>query len=232
MIPKPDVSFDHITDWVFDLDNTLYPRTCNLFAAIDLLITRYVMDVTGLAHAEARRLQKDYYRDHGTTLNGLMHSYDVDPDHYLRTVHNIDYAPVRPHPELIACIAALPGRKFILTNADRGHAETVLGRLGGNHLFEDIFDIRQMNFRPKPEEFAYTSFLTAHGIDPHRAIMFDDLEKNLLVPHQIGMGTVQIVAEHDFVHEQVDNWELLQTSGVEHVHHRTNDLAAFLTGWR
>ena len=221
-------SLSHVTDWVFDLDNTLYPRSCNLFAQIDILISHYVAELTQLPFAEARAVQKAYYRDYGTTLNGLMQRHEVDPDHFLKTVHAIDYSPVEQHPELVEAIRALPGRKYILTNGDIGHARAVLDRLGdAAELFEDIFDIRAMAFRPKPQPEAYAAFFAAHGIDAGRAAMFDDLEKNLLVPHETGMVTVQVVAGEDFEHEQVDAWELGR-SGSAHVHHVTEDLATFL----
>lgn len=221
-------SLSHVTEWVFDLDNTLYPRECNLFAQIDLNMTHYVMELTKLDFEAARTLQKDLYRDHGTTLNGLMTLHKIDPDHFLETVHAIDYTSVEPHPELVAAIADLPGRKFILTNGDLGHARRVLTRLGGNELFEHIFDIREMTFVPKPHRQAYDAFFKRHGIDPKRAVMFDDLEKNLVVPHEVGMVTVQVVAGDGFVHEQVDAWELVRTTDAPHVHHITENLAKFL----
>jgi len=222
------LSFEHVTNWVFDLDNTLYPRECNLFAQIDILISHYMVSVTQLPFDEARTLQKAYYRDYGTTLNGLMQRHDVDPDHFLNTVHAIDYSPVDAHPELIDAIRALPGRKFILTNGDVGHARNVLQRLGNaDALFEDIFDIRAMSYRPKPLPEAYDAFFAMHGIDARRAAMFDDLEKNLVVPHDVGMRTVQVVASADFTHDQVEAWELERTGGA-HVHHLTADLAGFL----
>jgi putative hydrolase of the HAD superfamily len=220
-------SFAHVTDWVFDLDNTLYPRTCNLFAQIDALITQYVMDTMRLPYAKARRLQKDYYRDHGTTLNGLMNLHGVDPDHFLSIVHKIDYSPVSAAPELVDAIRALPGRKFIFTNADVGHAESVLARIGGAGLFDGIYDIRGMGYRPKPLREAYDGLLAAHGIEGGRAAMFDDLEKNLVVPHETGWRTVQVIAGDDFAHDQVESWELEKTGGA-HVHHMTADLAGFL----
>ena len=227
-----DRPLSHVTEWVFDLDNTLYPRECNLFAQIDLLISDYVMRVTQLPYDEARALQKSYYRDYGTTLNGLMQRHDVDPDHFLKTVHAIDYAPVSAHPELLETIRALPGRKFILTNGDVGHARAVLARLGGaDDLFEDIFDIRAMGYRPKPLPEAYHGFLEMHGIPAERAVMFDDLEKNLKVPHDLGMATVQVVAAEDYGHHQVESWELARGQG-EHVHHVTADLATFLRAVR
>lgn len=220
-------SLSHVTEWVFDLDNTLYPRECNLFAQIDVRITNYVMELTQLDFAAARDLQKTYYRDFGTTLNGLMHRHQVDADHFLNTVHAIDYAPVLPHPDLVEAIRALPGRKFILTNGDTGHARNVLKRLGGDDLFEHVHDIRAMTFVPKPHREAYDGFFLRHGIDPRQAVMFDDLEKNLLVPHEVGMVTVQVVAGDGFAHAQVDAWELGRASGP-HVHHVTSDLVRFL----
>ena len=226
-LPLPRSSFDHVTDWVFDLDNTLYPRECNLFAQIDTLITQYVMNVTRLDFAAARDLQKTYYRDFGTTLNGLMQRHTVDPDHFLNTVHAIDYTPVEPNPKLIDALTALPGRKFILTNGDVGHARSVLMRLGGDHLFEHVHDIRAMTFVPKPHRDAYDGFFLKYGIDPAHAAMFDDLEKNLVVPHEVGMSTVQVVAQDGFAHEQVDSWELGRSTGP-HVHHITADLTGFL----
>ena len=227
MSPTPPRSLSHITDWVFDLDNTLYPRTCNLFAQIDIRITNYVMDVTQLDFDAARTLQKSYYRDFGTTLNGLMTRHTIDPDHFLNNVHAIDYAPVDAHPDLVEAIRALPGRKFILTNGDVGHARSVMKRLGCDDLFEHVHDIRAMTYVPKPHKAAYDGFFALHDIDPTRAVMFDDLEKNLVVPHDVGMSTVQVVAGADFVHEQVDAWELDRAIGP-HVHHVTDDLAKFL----
>lgn len=225
--PSASRSLSHVTDWVFDLDNTLYPRTCNLFAQIDVRITHYVMSVTQLEFQAARDLQKTYYRDFGTTLNGLMKKHEIDPDHFLNSVHAIDYSPVDAHPDLVDAIRALPGRKFILTNGDTGHARAVLKRLGGDDLFEHVHDIRAMTYVPKPHRQAYDGFFAQHGIDPTRAVMFDDLEKNLVVPHDVGMGTVQVVAADDFTHDNVEAWELERAAGP-HVHHVTNDLAAFL----
>ena len=227
MTSPPRRSLSHISDWVFDLDNTLYPRTCNLFAQIDTRITSYVMDVTQLDFEAARALQKSYYRDFGTTLNGLMQRHAIDPDHFLNTVHAIDYSPVDAHPALVDAIRALPGRKFILTNGDTGHARSVLARLGGADIFEHVHDIRAMTYVPKPHKAAYDGFFALYGIDPTRAVMFDDLEKNLVVPHEMGMATVQVVASADYAHEQVEAWELNRTSGP-HVHHITDDLAKFL----
>jgi len=224
----PRKAFAHVTDWVFDLDNTLYPRVSDLFGQIDRLITRYVMDATGLPHDEARALQKRFYREHGTTLSGMMAAYGTDPADYLDKVHQIDYSPIMAAPELVAAISALPGRKFIFTNADSGHAEQVLVRLGGTGLFDGIFDIRAADYEPKPVQQAYDRFLAAYDIDPKRAAMFEDLERNLVVPHETGMITVHVVPAETVTHGLVDSWELNRADGHAHVHHVTADLAAFL----
>jgi len=228
VIDKLTDGLEHIEAWVFDLDNTLYPRTCDLFAQVDTLITQYMMNVTGMEKVAARRLQKDYYRDHGTTLNGLMLHHDVDPDHYLDSVHNIDYSPVLPHPELVETIISLPGKKYIFTNADMGHTEAVLARLGALELFDGMFDIRAAGLIPKPEQPAYDKFLKDHNINPKNAAMFDDLEKNLKVPHLLGMSTIQVIADQEFSHSQVESWELDQKGNEDHIHHTTDDLVDFL----
>jgi putative hydrolase of the HAD superfamily len=44
--------------WLFDLDNTLYPARCNLFAQIDERIGRYISDWLKVDAEEARRVQK------------------------------------------------------------------------------------------------------------------------------------------------------------------------------
>ncbi|MCF6321834.1 MAG: pyrimidine 5'-nucleotidase [Rhizobiaceae bacterium] len=217
-----------IKNWVFDLDNTLYPRSCNLFAQVDKLITQYVMNVTGFEHSEAYKVQKTYYRDSGTTMNGLMQNYGIDPNHYLDFVHDIDYSPVMAHAELVEAISALKGRKFIFTNADIGHSEAVLEKLGASKLFDGMFDIRATGFKPKPEPVAYQKFINEFDIFPSSSIMFDDLEKNLKVPHIMGMKTVQVIADESFNHELVESWELEKCEKNEHVHHITNDLVKFL----
>jgi putative hydrolase of the HAD superfamily len=137
---------------------------------------------------------------------------------------------VEAHPALAKAITALPGRKFILTNGDVPHARAVLARLGIQPaLFEVIHDVKAMQYRPKPERSAYAGLIEGFGIDPASAAMFDDLDKNLLVPHELGMETVHVVAGPDFAHEQVEAWELAPATGA-HVHHRTDDLVTFLGG--
>src|SRR5277367_5144444 len=98
--------FRHVETWIFDLDNTLYPASSDLFAQIDGKMTAYVQELTGLGWDDARKLQKTYYRDHGTTLNGLMHHHGVDPEEFLDAVHDIDLAVLTPDPDLAAAMSS------------------------------------------------------------------------------------------------------------------------------
>jgi putative hydrolase of the HAD superfamily len=226
-LPLPSSSFDHVSEWVFDLDNTLYPRECNLFAQIDTLITRYVMDVTKLDFAEARDLQKGYYRDFGTTLNGLMQRHAIDPDDFLEKVHDIDYSWLKPDPVLGAAIRQLPGRKFIFTNGNRRHAERTARQLGILEHFDDIFDIIAAGLTPKPARETYDLFLASFGVNGPNAVMFDDLARNLAVPKALGMSTVLIVPRN-FEPTFSEIWER-DPAFDDDVDFVTDDLAGFLT---
>ncbi|MBC8130030.1 MAG: pyrimidine 5'-nucleotidase [Rhizobiaceae bacterium] len=220
------LDFRGVTNWVFDLDNTLYPRRTNLFAQIDVRMTSFVADFLNLPHDEARALQKGFYRDHGTTLRGLMTVHDVDPDAFLEFVHDIDYSGVAPDPKLGTEIKRLPGRKFIFTNGDRGHAERTARQLGILDHFEDILDIVAAGLNPKPAEATYDKFVGLFGIDTQRAAMFEDLARNLEVPKRLGMRTVLIVPPH--LEEALgDVWEHEGRDG-EHIDFITDDLAGFL----
>jgi len=221
------VNLEHITDWIFDLDNTLYPRHCDLFCQIDLKMTDYVERLTELPKDQARALQKQLYRDHGTTLSGLMHDYDIDPHHFLAYVHDIDYSKVTCNPKLGQLIASLPGRKHIFTNGDVRHAENTLRAIGIEPVFDSLFDIVAADFNPKPGREPYQKFMTVAGIsDARSAIMFEDMPRNLVVPKELGMVTVLIIPQQGSS-PSVQSWE---TTGKDepHIDHISDDLDTFL----
>jgi putative hydrolase of the HAD superfamily len=182
----------HIDTWIFDLDNTLYPASANLFSQIDAKMGAYIQNLLGLDPIEAHRVQKELYHSHGMTLPGLMALHGVDPHHFLDAVHAVDIDVVAPHPELADLIARLPGRKFVFTNADAPYAERVLARLGLSDSFDAMHDIHALNYVPKPQMPAYASLCAAHDIDPTRAVFVEDLARNLVPAKAIGMTTVWI----------------------------------------
>lgn len=229
MTNTPDPArFAHVTDWVFDLDNTLYPHHTNLFAQIDVRMTAYVSELLQLSRDEARRLQKELYREYGTTMNGLMVRHNIDPDDFLNKVHDIDYSWVAPDPALGAAIKALPGRKFIFTNGDRNHAERTARQLGILDHFDDIFDIVAAGLVPKPAREPYDKFMGIHRVDAPNAVMFEDLARNLAVPKALGMTTVLIVP-NNFEPTFSEIWERDENNDDD-VDYVTDDLAGFLTG--
>lgn len=184
--------FDLVTDWIFDLDNTLYPASTRLFDLIDERMSAYVQRVTGFEYSEARRLQKAYFRDHGTTLAGLMKLHDVDPHHFLDDVHDIDFSRVAPDARLAEALLRLPGRRYIFTNGNNAYAERVLKAIGIDDHFHGMVDIHATGYLPKPDPHGYQLLIDRFGIDPARAVLVEDMAKNLKPAKAIGMTTVWV----------------------------------------
>ncbi len=227
MMSRPEPrGLAHVDTWVFDLDNTLYPHHIGLWRQVDVRIRDYVARFLDITHEEAFRVQKDYYRRYGTTMRGLMAEHGLEPDDFLDFVHEIDHSPLEPDPALGAAIERLPGRKLILTNGTRRHADAVVRRLAIHEHFEDVFDIVAADLEPKPLPQVYDRFLARHRVDPAKAAMFEDLARNLEVPHALGMTTVLILpaGTREVFRE---DWEL-EGRDAAHVDHVTDDLVGFL----
>ena len=223
-----------IDHWVFDLDNTLYPASCDLFAEIDSRMTDFVARFLRVDAAEARALQKQYYREHGTTLKGLMSLHGMAPDEFLYHVHEIDLSPLPVCEQLRGTIEALPGRKFIYTNGSRRHAERVTRHMGLDHLFDGMTGIEDSAFHPKPDRRSYDLFCERHALQPARSIFFEDMERNLAPAHAMGFTTVLVHSEHDWSHEPEGARPAAPPSQAgegdraAHVHYETGDLTGFL----
>jgi putative hydrolase of the HAD superfamily len=223
----PRRGFKTVDAWIFDLDNTLYPASCNLFAEVDQRMGDYIAKTIGVPFAHARHLQKAYYRQFGTTLAGLMRVHKLAPGPFLDYVHDIDLSVVPELPELAAAIAALPGRRLIFTNGSKRHAENVALKLGVLELFEDICDIAALDYVPKPEPEAFDRMLKLHAISAPRAAMFEDMPHNLEVASDLGMTTVLV--HSDYIDHpaqlKIREWRELPA----HVHYLTRDLTGFLS---
>jgi len=219
-------AFADVDTWVFDLDNTLYPHHANLWEQVDNRITTWIANYFGIDGLTARALQKYYYRRHGTSLRGLMIDEGLAPEAFLDFAHDIDHSPLAPDPALDAALAALPGRRLIFTSGSCKHADNVVKRLGCLGRFEAVFDIVAADYEPKPARATYERFFARHNIEPRRAAMFEDLERNLIVPDASGMRTVLVVPQSSKTIERED-WELAGLA-APHVHFVTDDLARFL----
>ncbi len=216
-------------DWVFDLDNTLYPAACDLFAQIDARMTDFVASALNLDRSAARDLQKRYYAEHGTTMNGLMHVHGLVPDAFLDYVHDIDL-DVLPHlPDLRTAIDALPGRKFIYTNGARDHADRVSAKLGLTGAFDGVYAIEDAQYEPKPRRASFERFKECHAVDPARGVFFEDMSRNLEAAHEIGFTTVLVQSEKDWSHEpEAARPARKGDDPGAHVHYVTDDLTRFL----
>lgn len=187
-----DHRFAHIRDWIFDLDNCLYPASTGLFALIDQRMGAYIERLLGCDPQEAKRVQKAHFHEYGTTLAGLMREHEVDPHDFLADVHDIPLDRVQANERLIRLLPLLPGRRFVFTNGDAPYARRVLEAIGIHEHFHDLHDIHASDLRPKPELHGYLRLCERFGIEPGTALLADDMVQNLAPAKQIGMTTVWV----------------------------------------
>jgi putative hydrolase of the HAD superfamily len=208
-----------IETWIFDLDNTLYPASCRLFDQVQQRMNEYICGRLGLASEAAAELRRTYFREHGTTLRGLMTVNRIDPHEFLAFVHEIDLSCVPPDPALAAAMAELRGHKIIHTNGSVRHAERLLDHLGLTESFSGIIDIAAAEFDPKPSLAGYTLLLRRHQVDPRRALMVEDIARNLAPAAELGMTTAWMRNGLDWAAAESD---------ADYIHHVVDDLAGFL----
>ncbi len=186
----PDLA--HIDTWLFDLDNTLYPAECDLFELIEVRMGLYLERLLACDVVEAKRVQKLYFHEYGTTLAGLTARHHIDPHDFLDFVHDVPLDRITPDAALKSHIEALPGRKLVYTNGDAPYAQRVLDALGMGDSFEAIFDIVASDLIPKPADESYAALCKTHDINPRTAFFADDMARNLRPAKTIGMATLWI----------------------------------------
>jgi len=208
-----------VETWIFDLDNTLYPASCRLFDQVQQRMNEFICDRLNLSAGAAADLRRTYFREHGTTLNGLMTIDRIDPHEFLAFVHEIDLACVPPDPALVAALGQLRGRKIVHTNGSVRHAERLLDHLGVSDSFCGIVDIVAADFDPKPALPGYRLLLQRHAVEPRTAIMVEDIARNLAPAAELGMTTAWMRNGEDWAAEESDR---------DYIHHVVDDLAGFL----
>ena len=210
-----------ISTWIFDLDNTLYSADSGIFQQVHTLMGKFVSAHLNIDIKKAKELQRKYYRQHGTTLRGMMDNHNVDPDHFLSEVHQLDYSIVGPNFKLNRELKKLTGRKIIFTNANRQHTEDILNRLELTNLFDEIFDIKTANYIPKPESSPYEQIISEFNIDPITTIMFDDIAKNLVPAKNVGFASVWIDVGYENFSDDI-------AKSKKYLDYETKDLSLFL----
>ncbi|MSO84433.1 MAG: pyrimidine 5'-nucleotidase [Rhodospirillales bacterium] len=226
LAPRSPLSRGGRGAWAFDLDNTLYPARCKLFAQVEVRIRDYVAGFLGLDSAAAYRLQKVYFREHGTTLQGMMRHHGMEPGPFLAYVHDIDLSAVPPDPVLDQALGRLEGRKIIFTNGSAEHARKVMERIGVARHFEAVFDIAAAGYVPKPEPRVYDAFVRRHGLDPTATVMVEDIARNLVPAAAIGMTTVWVRESETQPESGLDPPDRAALAAIDHV---VDDLALWLS---
>jgi len=211
------IDLSHVTAWVFDMDDTLYPREQGLMQLVQARINAYVVEAVGLDPDSAGVLQRQFLDEHGTTLAGLMANYTIEPEHFLHDVHNVPMDGLEPNPALREQLLRLPGRRFVFTNGAREYAGRVLDRLGVADCFDGVFAIEDADLTPKPAPSTYRRMLQRFAIEPRSAAFFEDTPRNLEAAKALGMATILIGDGHG------------KPLG-DHIDHMAPDLLDFLSG--
>ena len=205
--------------WIFDLDNTLYSGKTRVFEQVNKRMSKYISKKLNISTAEAKEIQKNYFHEYNTTLNGMIKNHKIDANEFLEYVHNIDIDFLKKDLILSKELNKLNGKKIIFTNGSRKHALNVTKRIGIDHYFDDIFDIIDCEFVPKPAIQPYKKLVEKHKIDPKLCVFVEDIARNLKPAYEMGMKTVWI--------ENDEPWAKKFSDG-DFIDFKTNNLSEFL----
>jgi putative hydrolase of the HAD superfamily len=200
--------------WIFDLDNTLYSGDTKVFDQVDKKMSKFISEKLNVSIEEAKKIQKNYFHEYNTTLNGMIKNHEIDADEFLEFVHDVNLDFLKANKPLEREISNLNGKKFIFTNGSKAHAANVTKRIGIEKLFDGVFDIVESDFIPKPSIEPYKKIIEKYKIEPQYSIFIEDIARNLKPAHELGMKTVWIknnepwaakFSDSDFINYKTDN---------------------------
>ena len=209
----------NIKYWLFDLDNTLYSGDTKVFDQVDKKMSKFISEKLKVTEEEAKKIQKNYFHEYNTTLNGMIKNHDIDANEFLEFVHDVNLDFLKKDEFLGNQINKLNGKKIIFTNGSKAHAANVTGKIGIDKLFDGVFDIVDSDFYPKPSIEPYKKIIENYNIEPEYCIFFEDIARNLKPAHELGMKTVWIKNKEPWAAEYSD---------AEFINYRTDNLANFL----
>ena len=195
----------NIKFWLFDLDNTLYSGAAKVFDQVDKRMSEFISSKLNISKEEARKIQKNYFVEYNTTLNGMIKNHKIDASEFLEFVHDIDLSFLKKDKQLDEEIEKINGKKIIFTNGSRAHAQNVTKRLGIERHFDDIFDIVSADFIPKPSPKTYLKLIEKYKIEPQYSIFIEDIARNLKPAYELGMKTVWIENDEPWAAEFSDS---------------------------
>ena len=205
--------------WLFDLDNTLYSGDTKVFDQVDKKMSSFISNKLNVSLEDAKKIQKNYFHEYNTTLNGMIKNHNIDANEFLEFVHNVDLNFLKKDLELQNQLTRLVGKKYIFTNGSKAHADNVTKRIGIEKLFDGVFDIVNSGFIPKPSIEPYKKIIQKYGIDPEYCIFIEDIARNLKPAHELGMKTVWIKNDEPWASE---------FSNESFINYKTNNLSDFL----
>ncbi len=209
----------NIKFWLFDLDNTLYSGATKVFDQVDKRMSDFISSKLNISKEEAKKIQKNYFVEYNTTLNGMIKNHKIDANEFLEFVHDIDLSFLKEDKHLDYEIDRIKGKKIIFTNGSRAHALNVTKRLGIERHFDDIFDIVSADFIPKPSLKTYKKIIEKYKIEPQYSIFIEDIARNLKPAYELGMKTVWIENDEPWAAEFSDS---------DFINYKTDKLSKFL----
>ena len=209
----------NIKFWLFDLDNTLYSGATKVFDQVDKKMSQFISEKLNISKEEARKIQKNYFVEYNTTLNGMIKNHKIDANEFLKFVHDIDLSFLKRDKQLEEQIKKIKGKKIIFTNGSREHAENVTKKLGIDRHFDDVFDIKSADFIPKPSLITYKKIIEKYKIEPQYSIFIEDIARNLKPAYELGMKTVWIINDEPWAAKFSDS---------DFINYKTNKLSNFL----
>tara|TARA_B100000427_G_scaffold246122_1_gene209147 strand:+ start:1517 stop:2188 length:672 start_codon:yes stop_codon:yes gene_type:complete len=211
------IKFKNIKNIVFDLDGVLYQDLEAVFGQVSKKMTEYISNKLGLNLKRAKELQTNYFHKYNTSLNGLMIHHKINPDEFLKKVHDIDLSFMKKDIVLRKELEKLNLKKFIFTNGSKEHAINITTHLGINDLFDGLFDIVDAEFSPKPTAKAFDLMVKKFKIDPHETLYIEDIAKNLSIGKERGAITVWLIndeywgkkeSDKEFIDYKIENLSL------------------------
>jgi len=212
-------SLKFIKYWLFDLDNTLYSGNTKVFDQVDKKMSQFISEKLNVSIEKAKEIQKNYFYKYNTTLNGMIKHHKINADEFLDFVHDIDVDFLKKDVQLSSELSKLDGKKIIFTNGSKKHAKNIMQRIGVNQYFDDIFDIVDCDFIPKPSIEPYKKLIDKHKIDPNLCVFIEDIARNLKPAYEMGMKTVWIENEEPWAKKFSDS---------NFINYKTKNLSDFL----
>ncbi len=206
--------------WLFDLDNTLYSGDTKVFDQVDKKMSFFISKKLNVNLEEAKKIQKNYFQEYHTTLNGMIKNHNIDAEEFLQYVHDVNLNFLKKDLNLQKELTKLMGKKYIFTNGSKAHASNVTKRIGIENLFDGVFDIIDSDFIPKPSIEPYKKIIQKYGIEPDYCIFIEDIARNLKPAHELGMKTVWIKNDEPWAAE---------FSNEDFINYKTDNLSDFLS---